>query len=51
MKLTDLDKITINLQSNDEFLTAVGMISDNSVMVKLRLKPVVAVEFEQLCSY
>ncbi len=47
MKLIHLEKITVELQHNDEFLTVVGMYSDYAVMLKLRLKPVVAVEFEQ----
>ena len=47
MKLIHLEIITVELQHNDEFLTVVGMYSDYAVMLKLRLKPVVAVEFEQ----
>lgn len=49
MNLIDLDRVTVEIQQNDEFLTATGMYSDQAVMLKLRLKPRVEVEFKQEC--
>ncbi len=49
LKLIDLDSINVEMQKYDEFLTAAGMFSDHAVLLKLRLKPEVAVEFEQQC--
>ena len=45
LKLIELDSLNIEMQSNDEFLTAAGMFSDHAVLLKIRLKPDVAIEF------
>ncbi len=47
IKLIELDKITVEKQYRDEFLTAVGTYADKSVLLKLRLKPSISVEFEE----
>jgi len=36
------------MQTNDEFLTAIGSFYDFEMLVKLRLKPQVAIELKQL---
>ena len=48
MTLIELDSIRIEMQHNDEFLMASGVVTDHTALLKLRLKPEVAIEFEQL---
>nr|WP_315468684.1 hypothetical protein [uncultured Undibacterium sp.] len=48
MTLIQLDSIRIEMQHNDEFLMASGVVADHTALLKLRLKPEVAIEFEQL---
>ena len=51
MKLTQLDFISIDSLSKDELLTVSGTFSDGSIILKLRLKPFVSVEFDQRFTY
>ena len=48
MTLIELDSIRIEMQHNDEFLLASGVVADHTALLKLRLKPEVAIEFTQL---
>ena len=47
LNLVDLDKISVEMQHGDEFMVALGQYNDHAVMLKLRLKPIVAIELEQ----
>ncbi len=49
LKLIELDSLNIELQSNDEFLTATGKFLDQAVLLKVRMKPDVSIEFAQEC--
>ena len=47
IKLIKIDKINIEMNPNDEFLTAEGKLSDHAVSLKITLKPHVAIDFSQ----
>ena len=51
MKLIDVQHLTVEMQHRDEFMAVVGSYSNRSMLLKLRLKPLVAIEFEQQCEY
>jgi hypothetical protein len=48
IKFETLSSLKVEMQNNDEFLTAIGSFSDFEMFVKLRLKPQVALELKQL---
>ena len=48
MKLIELDTIIVQAQHNDELLAASGKLETQSILVKLRLKPKVSFEIEQM---
>ncbi|MEP2652176.1 MAG: hypothetical protein ABJH06_09275 [Paraglaciecola sp.] len=47
-KFEKLSSLEVEMQTNDEFLTAIGSFYDFEMLVKLRLKPQVAIELKQL---
>jgi len=47
LKLTEIKNITVEMQYEDEFLTASSVLSEHVILLKLRLKPFVAIEFEE----
>jgi hypothetical protein len=47
MNLVNLEKLAVEMQKGDEFLIATGTHADHNFMLKLRLKPVVAIEFDE----
>ncbi len=47
LTLVNLENLAVEMQKDDEFLVATGTHADQAVMLKLRLKPAVAIEFKQ----
>ena len=46
MKVVDIDSLTVEMQAFDEFLCVTGSTSENKMMLKLRIKPSIFVEFQ-----
>ena len=47
LKFIELDSLYVEIQKNDEFLSAVGIVLGQSMLLKLRLKPNISIEVSQ----
>ncbi|WP_462172226.1 hypothetical protein [Pseudoalteromonas xiamenensis] len=47
-KFEKLSSMEVEMQTKDEFLTAIGSFADFEMLLKLRLKPQIAIELKQL---
>ena len=48
ISLTDMDSFSVHTQKSDEFLSVNGALGDYAISLKLRLKPCISVEFNQV---